>query len=82
MGGCGHRECMGHGDYEICGQDGQMGAFECDGCKVMRLEDQITDLMVAANALRCVYATPDRHPDIMDIAVNNLSIACISVSGK
>jgi len=37
MSECGKSECMGHGHYEICGKVGQMGVFECDGCKVERL---------------------------------------------
>jgi len=51
--------------------------------EVVRLQDQMTDLMVAANAFRCVYADYRNHgSEIMDIAVNKLSLACIAISGE
>jgi len=44
MSGCGHSECFGHGHYEICGQPGQLGIYECDGCKVKGLEADVKRL--------------------------------------
>ena len=37
MSGCGYSACMGHGHYEVCGEEGQLGIYECNGCIVKRL---------------------------------------------
>ncbi len=44
MSGCGKSECMGHGHYEVCGKSGQMGIFECDGCKVKHLRAALEEI--------------------------------------
>lgn len=35
--GCGHRLNCGHGHTETCGREGQMGVYECDGCKLKKV---------------------------------------------
>lgn len=36
---CGSRKTAGHGEVDICGQEGWGGIYQCDGCKLFDLNN-------------------------------------------
>lgn len=83
MPGCGSRTTQGHGDVAVCGQPYYDGIYECDACKIRRLESArfTVDVAMIRQALADQQALEGEvvHCDLDDIvaALRDMGIEVI-----